>query len=141
MYIEAKQIAPLGVETPRREACVGGCFAEDPAQFQEFLALLNMSAPSSSNIHYLNTSKPSSPDSTQLAMSPATLSEDDSVEAPSGSAGSSPSSDGIILRTESYASDLATVEGKPHSNLAKMEQAINRMILEIGEDPFSSVSS
>ena len=141
VYIEARQITPLCVEASRREACIGGCFAEDPAQFQEFLALLNMSAPSSSNIHYLPSSKPSSSDSTQLLMTPTALSEDDSIEATNGSADSS-RSQGVMLRSESYASDLASsAEAKSNPNMAKMEQAINRMILEIEEDPFSTVSS
>lgn len=34
VLIEARQIAPLCVEAPRREACIGGCFADDEFQFQ-----------------------------------------------------------------------------------------------------------
>ena len=142
VLIEARQIAPVCVEAPRRDACIGGCFAEDDGQFQEFLTLLGKASPGSSNIHVLSSSKSSSPDNTTLAMSPAASSEESDADVVGNvrlCASSSPISE------DTSDSAAMTIGGDSPvaspANLAKMEAAIKRMIVEIGEDPESHVSS
>ncbi|GAX78071.1 hypothetical protein CEUSTIGMA_g5513.t1 [Chlamydomonas eustigma] len=138
VYAEAKQIMPLNVEEPRQEICLGGCFADDEDQFQEFLALLNKPVPSKSSIHILSSSKTSSPDCHQLRpISPALSADSGAAEGDIQicSASSPSSEDSTICLTDGpVASALGCA---PNSTSSKMASAINEMIRQIGEDPQS----
>lgn len=115
---------------------------------QEFLALLDMPAPCSSSIHVLPSSKASSPDNTTLAMSPTAVSSDsegsvDEAMTLLRATTSSPLSSDDNLAYSSDTTRTATAVGAvggAAANIAKMEDAINRMIREIGENPASLVS-